>query len=65
MKVGPTISPPQLYWQIEGPQSYSKLLAWWNSENTKHRYLWPGNGAHSVRKSADVGAAQRVACRRN
>jgi uncharacterized lipoprotein YddW (UPF0748 family) len=51
---------PQLYWQIEGPQSYPKLLAWWNDENTKHRHLWPGNGAHSVRKSADVPAARNA-----
>jgi hypothetical protein len=51
---------PQLYWQIEGPQSYPKLLAWWNDENTKHRHLWPGNGAHSVRKSADVPPARNA-----
>jgi uncharacterized lipoprotein YddW (UPF0748 family) len=51
---------PQLYWQIEGPQSYPKLLAWWQSENTKHRHLWPGNGAHSVRKSAGVPAARNA-----
>ena len=51
---------PQLYWQIEGPQSYPKLLEWWSTENTKHRHLWPGNGAHSVRKSADVKPARNV-----
>ena len=51
---------PQLYWQIEGPQSYPKLLEWWSSENTKHRHLWPGNGAHSVRKSADVAPARNA-----
>ena len=51
---------PQLYWQIEGPQSYPKLLAWWSQENTKQRHLWPGNGAHSVRKSADVPAARNA-----
>jgi uncharacterized lipoprotein YddW (UPF0748 family) len=51
---------PQLYWQIEGPQSYPKLLAWWNDENTKHRHLWPGNGAHNVRKSADVAPARNA-----
>ena len=51
---------PQLYWQIEGPQSYPKLLKWWSSENTKHRHLWPGNGAHSVRKSADVPPARNA-----
>jgi uncharacterized lipoprotein YddW (UPF0748 family) len=51
---------PQLYWQIEGPQSYPKLLAWWNDENTKHRHLWPGNGAHNVRKSADVAPSRNA-----
>ena len=51
---------PQLYWQIEGPQSYPKLLKWWESENTKHRHMWPGNGAHSVRKSADVTPARNA-----
>jgi len=35
---------PQLYWPIaQEKQSYSKLLAWWASENTKKRHLWPGN----------------------
>lgn len=51
---------PQLYWQIEGPQSYPKLLAWWSSENAKQRHLWPGNGAHSVRKSPDVAPARNA-----
>jgi uncharacterized lipoprotein YddW (UPF0748 family) len=51
---------PQLYWQIKGPQSYPKLLAWWNDENMKHRHLWPGNGAHNVRKSADVAPARNA-----
>ncbi len=45
---------PQLYWQIEGPQSYPKLLAWWQDENVKGRHVWPGNGAHNVRRSTDV-----------
>jgi uncharacterized lipoprotein YddW (UPF0748 family) len=45
---------PQLYWRIEGPQSYPKLLAWWNDENVKGRHLWPGNGAHNVRSGPEV-----------
>lgn len=45
---------PQLYWRIEGPQSYPKLLAWWHGENVKGRHLWPGNAAHSVRRDASV-----------
>ena len=35
---------PQLYWPIkQEKQSYPKLLAWWASENSKKRHLWPGN----------------------
>ena len=34
---------PQLYWAIQPPaQSFSALLAWWNSENVRHRHVWPG-----------------------
>ncbi|RIK80916.1 MAG: hypothetical protein DCC67_08735 [Planctomycetota bacterium] len=51
---------PQLYWQIDGPQSYSKLLRWWEEQNVKHRHLWPGNGAHNVRRSADVPPARNA-----
>jgi len=51
---------PQLYWQIEGPQSYPKLLAWWHGENLKKRHLWPGNGAHNVRRSAGIKAARNA-----
>jgi uncharacterized lipoprotein YddW (UPF0748 family) len=51
---------PQLYWRIEGPQSYPKLLAWWHGENVQGRHLWPGNGAHNVRKSASVEPARNA-----
>ena len=33
---------PQLYWKTEGPQSFTSLLKWWESENTEKRHLWPG-----------------------
>jgi len=34
---------PQLYWKIsQYPQSFPLLLNWWESENLKHRHLWPG-----------------------
>lgn len=33
---------PQLYWPIEGKQSFTKLLDWWISENTSQRHIWPG-----------------------
>jgi uncharacterized lipoprotein YddW (UPF0748 family) len=51
---------PQLYWQIVGPQSYPMLLQWWSDENVKGRHLWPGNGAHNVRRSADVEPARNA-----
>ncbi|MEJ5993336.1 family 10 glycosylhydrolase [Pedobacter sp. Du54] len=37
---------PQLYWKVnQYPQSFPVLLAWWQSENTKNRHLWPGMNA--------------------
>jgi uncharacterized lipoprotein YddW (UPF0748 family) len=34
---------PQLYWPISRiGMSFPILLGWWESENTKHRHLWPG-----------------------
>jgi uncharacterized lipoprotein YddW (UPF0748 family) len=51
---------PQLYWRIEGPQSYPKLLKWWSDENVKGRHLWPGNGAHNVRRGPDVEPARNA-----
>ena len=51
---------PQLYWRIEGPQSYPKLLTWWSDENVKDRHLWPGNGAHNVRRDASVEPARNA-----
>ncbi|SFH34943.1 glycoside hydrolase family 10 protein [Pedobacter insulae] len=34
---------PQLYWKVnQYSQSFPVLLAWWQSENTKSRHLWPG-----------------------
>lgn len=34
---------PQLYWKIAKPdQSFVGLLEWWNEQNPKGRFLWPG-----------------------
>lgn len=33
---------PQLYWKSKGPQSFTFLYNWWQSENTKGRHVWPG-----------------------
>jgi len=35
---------PQLYWPIEGEQSFPKLLEWWVNESTEKRWVWPGLG---------------------
>src|SRR5262245_66492200 len=41
---------PQLYWPIEGPQSFRALFDWWGQQNTSKRHLWPGSsvGRHRV-----------------
>jgi uncharacterized lipoprotein YddW (UPF0748 family) len=51
---------PQLYWKIEGPQSYPKLLTWWREENVKGRHLWPGNFTSRVRSGPEVEATREV-----
>ncbi|MFN6964531.1 MAG: glycoside hydrolase family 10 protein [Pyrinomonadaceae bacterium] len=40
---------PQLYWETarEG-QSFPVLLAWWRSQNTKRRFIWPGIAAYRI-----------------
>lgn len=41
---------PQLYWpERQEAQRFSRLLAWWNTENLAHRHVWPGLN------SADIG----------
>ena len=47
---------PQLYWQIDSPQSYPQLLDWWAQQNIKKRNLWIGNGLHRVGDNYQVGA---------
>jgi uncharacterized lipoprotein YddW (UPF0748 family) len=40
---------PQLYWGIQPPQtSFATLLDWWNSQNVRHRHLWPGMNSLNV-----------------
>ena len=40
---------PQLYWKIaQTHQAYPTLLRWWESENFKHRQMWPGNYASQL-----------------
>ena len=49
---------PQLYWtERQTEQRFSKLLAWWASENVAKRHLWPGINAADIgknRSAADV-----------
>ena len=51
---------PQLYWRMEGPQSYPKLLTWWHEENVKQRRLWPGNFTSRVRSGPEIEATREV-----
>jgi uncharacterized lipoprotein YddW (UPF0748 family) len=40
---------PQLYWRIDPPQqSFTALLDWWQSQNTKGRFVWPGLATYRV-----------------
>lgn len=47
---------PQLYWtERQAEQRFTKLLAWWGSENVSQRHLWPGIN------SADIGKNRTAA----
>jgi len=53
---------PQLYWPIkQEKQSYPKLLAWWASENTMQRHLWPGNIPSRVTGAEKGWPAEEIA----
>ncbi|NNC90277.1 MAG: family 10 glycosylhydrolase [Akkermansiaceae bacterium] len=44
---------PQLYWRINGPQSFSKLLSWWRSQGS--RPVWPGIATSRISSKDDPG----------
>ena len=44
---------PQLYWRIEGPQSFSRLLTWWRGQGS--RPVWPGIATSRIQSSEDPG----------
>lgn len=44
---------PQLYWRIEGPQSYTRLLDWWRGQGT--RPVWPGIATARIKSKDDPG----------
>lgn len=47
---------PQLYWRIEGPQGYTKLLTWWRAVGAQSgRPVWPGIAASRIQSDADPG----------
>lgn len=45
---------PQLYWGFQPERtSFSLLLKWWNSQNTKQRHMWPGiNSLNTIKPDA-------------
>ncbi len=45
---------PQLYWRINGPQSYTRLMQWWSSL-TSARPVWPGIASSRINSSEDPG----------
>jgi uncharacterized lipoprotein YddW (UPF0748 family) len=47
---------PQLYWKVTAPQQgYGQLLAWWRSENTRGRHVWPGT--YTSRVGSEAGTS--------
>lgn len=44
---------PQLYWRIDGPQSYTLLLEWWRAQGS--RPVWPGIASSRIGSSEDPG----------
>ncbi len=42
---------PQLYWRIEGPQSYTLLLEWWRQQGS--RPVWPGIASSRIGSTED------------
>ena len=44
---------PQLYWRINSPQSYTRLLSWWRGQGS--RPVWPGIATSRINSSDDPG----------
>ena len=44
---------PQLYWRINSPQSFSRLLSWWRGQG--RRPVWPGIATSRINSSDDPG----------
>jgi uncharacterized lipoprotein YddW (UPF0748 family) len=53
---------PQLYWRIDPPQqSFTALLDWWVSQNTRGRQLWPGLATYRVYSTANPYPVSEIA----
>ena len=40
---------PQLYWSIDSAgQSFTKLYEWWDAQNVRDRYVWPGSAIYRL-----------------
>ena len=48
---------PQLYWRINSPQSFSRLLSWWRAQGS--RPVWPGIASARVNSTEDPGRTAR------
>lgn len=44
---------PQLYWRIQSPQSYTRLLNWWRAQGS--RPVWPGIATARIKSTEDPG----------
>lgn len=44
---------PQLYWRIDGPQSFPLLLEWWRAQGS--RPVWPGIASSRIGSTEDPG----------
>ena len=52
---------PQLYWKISSPhQTYEPLLKWWIQQNSKNRFVWPGNFTSRVFKEEGDWVPQEI-----
>jgi hypothetical protein len=52
---------PQLYWQLDGEEHrFTKLDAWWRSQNVAHRHVWPGLFTMRVESRGDPWPASEI-----
>ena len=50
---------PQLYWETaRKAQSFPVLLDWWQSQNARHSFIWPGIAAYRIGTTPTFTAAE-------